>query len=151
MVGLKIPGAVLVISEFKNLASADKKGLTLQRLTFTSGTALGKTMVVQSTNTGSDISNNQFDILIPGGGVGIYDGCKIQYGTSLPGAVYGGVSKREECDQMPAALVAGCQWRFDWFLNADNPTFEFQQVQCPAELTAISGCKRSDDASFPVA
>jgi hypothetical protein len=107
-------------------------------------------MVVQSTNTGGDISNNHFDILIPGGGVGLFDGCTPQYG-SFPGAQYGGVSSRDECEQMPAALKAGCQWRFDWFQNADNPNFEFEQVQCPSQITAISGCKRSDDGSFPAA
>lgn len=105
-------------------------------------------MIVQSVNTGSDISNNQFDLLMPGGGVGLFDGCTPQYG-GIPGAQYGGVSSRSQCDQMPAALKAGCNWRFDWFLNADNPTFNFEQVRCPVELTAITGCVRSDDGSFP--
>lgn len=108
-------------------------------------------MIVQSTNTGSDISNNQFDLLMPGGGVGIFNGCASQYPGGVPGAQYGGVSSRAECDQMPQALKAGCQWRFDWFKNADNPTFSFAQVQCPAALLAVSGCKRADDSSFPAA
>lgn len=107
-------------------------------------------MIVQSTHTGADISNNQFDILSPGGGVGYFDGCTPQYG-GIPGARYGGVSSREECDQMPSPLKAGCYWRFDWFKNADNPTFTFQQVRCPSELTAITGCARNDDGSFPSA
>lgn len=107
-------------------------------------------MVVQSTNTGSDISNNQFDILIPGGGVGLFDGCTPQYG-GIPGEDYGGVGSREECNGMPEPLKAGCFWRFDWFANSDNPNFNFQQVQCPSELTAISGCRRADDGSFPPA
>lgn len=107
-------------------------------------------MIVQATNTGSDISNNQFDLLIPGGGVGLFDGCKSQYG-GLPGAQYGGVSTREECDKMPKALKAGCQWRFDWFKGADNPTFNFRRVQCPAALTRISGCTRPDDTSYQIA
>lgn len=108
-------------------------------------------MIVQSTNTGSDISNNQFDILMPGGGLGAKDGCTAEFGVTLPGARYGGVSTRAECDQMPAALKAGCQWRFDWFLNADNPTFNFEQVQCPAAILAKTSCKRDDDSSFPAA
>ncbi|KAI9162925.1 putative endoglucanase type K-like protein [Paramyrothecium foliicola] len=120
------------------------------RLTFTDGPVAGKTMIVQSTNTGGDISNNHFDILMPGGGVGLFDGCTPQYG-SIPGAQYGGVSSRAECEQMPQSLKAGCQWRFDWFQNADNPNFQFEQVQCPSQITAISGCKRSDDGSFPAA
>ncbi|KAI9901055.1 hypothetical protein N3K66_002872 [Trichothecium roseum] len=121
------------------------------KLTFTDGPASGKTMIVQSTNTGGDLSDNHFDLLIPGGGVGIFDGCTSQYGQALPGAQYGGVSSRAECDQMPEAIKAGCQWRFDWFGGSDNPGFDFQQVQCPSELTAISGCTRSDDGSFPAA
>ncbi|KAL6860767.1 hypothetical protein ACO1O0_004801 [Amphichorda felina] len=119
-------------------------------LTFTDGPAAGKTMIVQSTNTGGDISNNQFDILMPGGGVGLFDGCTPQYG-GIPGAQYGGVSSRDECDSMPEALKDGCYWRFDWFAGSDNPNFDFKQVQCPSEIIAISGCKRSDDGSFPAA
>lgn len=51
------------------------------QLTFTSGPASGKTLVVQATNTGGDLGSNQFDLLIPGGGVGIYNGCTSQYGN----------------------------------------------------------------------
>lgn len=118
-------------------------------LTFTSGPVAGKTMVVQSTSTGGDLGDNHFDLAIPGGGVGIFDGCSPQFG-GLPGQRYGGISSQNECSSFPSALKPACNWRFDWFLNADNPTFTFQQVQCPSELTAKTGCKRSDDASFPV-
>ncbi|KAI0813711.1 glycoside hydrolase family 45 protein [Xylaria sp. FL0064] len=123
------------------------------QLDFTSGPVAGKSMVVQSTNTGGDLGSNQFDLLMPGGGVGIFDGCKSEFGQSLPGAQYGGVSSRADCDSasMPEELRAGCYWRFDWFQNADNPGVTFTQVQCPSELTAISGCKRDDDGSFPAA
>lgn len=105
-------------------------------------------MVVQSTSTGGDLGSNHFDLNMPGGGVGIFDGCRPQFG-GLPGAQYGGISSRSECDSFPAALKPGCLWRFDWFKNADNPTFTFQQVQCPAELVARTGCRRSDDGNFP--
>ncbi|KAK1753931.1 family 45 putative glycoside hydrolase [Echria macrotheca] len=118
-------------------------------LTFTSGPVAGKTMVVQSTSTGGDLGNNHFDINMPGGGVGLFDGCRPQFG-GLPGATYGGVSSRDQCNSFPSALQPGCQWRFDWFNNADNPSFTFQQVQCPAELVSKSGCKRDDDSQFPV-
>jgi hypothetical protein len=50
---------------------------------------------------------------------------------------------------MPTKLQAGCYWRFDWFRNSDNPNHSFTQIQCPAELVSRSGCKRSDDSSFP--
>ncbi|KAL1859008.1 hypothetical protein VTK73DRAFT_7712 [Phialemonium thermophilum] len=106
-------------------------------------------MVVQSTSTGGDLGSNQFDLAIPGGGVGIFNGCASQFG-GLPGAQYGGISDRSQCSSFPAPLQPGCQWRFDWFQNADNPTFTFQRVQCPSELTSRTGCKRDDDASYPV-
>ncbi|KAI0453494.1 glycoside hydrolase family 45 protein [Xylaria acuta] len=121
------------------------------QLDFTSGPVAGKSMIVQSTNTGGDLGNNHFDLLMPGGGVGLFDGCRSEFGQSLPGQQYGGVGSRGECDasNMPASLRAGCYWRFDWFQNADNPSVNFKQVACPAELTAISNCKRNDDGSFP--
>ncbi|KAI1344544.1 endoglucanase from Humicola Insolens At 1.7a resolution [Xylariaceae sp. FL0016] len=122
-------------------------------LTFTSTALSGKKMIVQSTNTGGDLGSNQFDILMPGGGVGIFDGCKSEFGTSLPGDQYGGISSRDQCDDasMPESLRDGCYWRFDWFQNADNPSVTFEQVQCPSDITAVSGCTRSDDSSFPAA
>ncbi|KAI1631910.1 glycoside hydrolase family 45 protein [Biscogniauxia mediterranea] len=121
------------------------------QLEFTSGPVAGKKMIVQSTNTGGDLGSNQFDILVPGGGVGIFDGCSAQFGQALPGQQYGGVSSASECDSasMPESLRAGCHWRFDWFQGADNPGVSFEQVQCPSEITAVSGCTRSDDSSFP--
>ncbi|KAK4443497.1 RlpA-like double-psi beta-barrel-protein domain-containing protein-containing protein [Podospora aff. communis PSN243] len=118
-------------------------------LKFTSGPVAGKTMVVQSTSTGGDLGSNHFDLNIPGGGVGLFDGCRPQFG-GLPGAQYGGISNQGQCSSFPAALKPGCNWRFEWFNNADNPNFTFQQVQCPAELVAKSGCKRADDGNFPV-
>ncbi|KAK4032328.1 endo-beta-D-1,4-glucanase [Parachaetomium inaequale] len=117
-------------------------------LTFTSGPVAGKKMIVQSTSTGGDLGSNHFDLNIPGGGVGIFDGCSAQVG-GLGGQRYGGVSSRSECDSFPEALKPGCYWRFDWFKNADNPNFTFRQVQCPAELVARTGCRRDDDSSFP--
>lgn len=107
-------------------------------------------MVVQSTNTGGDLSDNHFDIQMPGGGLGIFDGCSPQFGSSIPGERYGGVTSRSQCDQMPELLKDGCYWRFDWFKNADNPDFTFEQVQCPKAITDVTGCKRADDGLFPV-
>ena len=40
-------------------------------LTFTSTAIAGKKMIVQATNTGSDLAEGQFDLAIPGGGVGM--------------------------------------------------------------------------------
>ncbi|KAG8737140.1 hypothetical protein FRC10_008544 [Ceratobasidium sp. 414] len=94
------------------------------QLTFTSGPVAGKQMIVQATNTGAELGNNHFDIMIPGGGMGVFtQGCAAQYGdTSGWGARFGGVSSKSQCSQLPAALQAGCYWRFDWFKGADNPS-----------------------------
>ncbi|KAF7872276.1 hypothetical protein EAF04_003200 [Stromatinia cepivora] len=119
------------------------------QLTFTSGPVAGKQMIVQSTNTGGDLGGNQFDLAIPGGGFGIYNACTNQYPStpsSAWGAQYGGITSRDQCALFPAALQAGCYWRFDWFLNADNPGVTFKQITCPAALTAKSGCVRANDS-----
>lgn len=114
-------------------------------LTFTSGPVTGKKMIVQVTNTGGDLGENHFDITIPGGGVGLFNGCSKQFNAPTDGwgARYGGVSTRAQCDTLPASLRPGCQWRFDWFMGADNPNVTFKTVQCPAALTANTGCSRT--------
>ncbi|CAZ85941.1 unnamed protein product [Tuber melanosporum] len=113
-------------------------------LTFTSGPVSGKKMIVQATNTGGDLGSNHFDISIPGGGVGVFNGCTKQYNAPADGwgSRYGGVSTRSECDALPAAIRQGCYWRFDWFKGADNPAVTFQKVTCPSAITANTGCVR---------
>lgn len=153
MAAASLAGAVHATSTsspLRHMLHFSEANIHYTRLTFTSGPASGKVMVVQSTNTGYDLSNNHFDILMPGGGVGAFDGCSRQYG-SIPGERYGGVTSRDQCDQMPSALKQGCYWRFDWFKGSDNPDFNFEQVRCPSELTSITGCTRSDDGQFPSA
>ncbi|KAH7108502.1 hypothetical protein BKA62DRAFT_753170 [Auriculariales sp. MPI-PUGE-AT-0066] len=115
-------------------------------LTFTSGAVSGQKMVVQATNTGGDLGSNHFDLLMPGGGVGIFNGCTSQFGSWNGGAQYGGVSSRSECDNLPSSVRNGCYWRFDWFKGADNPSITFKKTTCPSELIAKSGCKRNDAA-----
>nr|ADU33285.1 endo-beta-1,4-glucanase [Chrysomela tremula] len=108
------------------------------------GQLAGKQMLVQVTNTGSPLSTNQFDIEIPGGGVGLYPyGCATQWGADPEsgwGERYGGVSSAEECSQLPESLQAGCLWRFDFMEGVSNPNVTFYQVECPSELVAITGC-----------
>ncbi|KAK6537129.1 hypothetical protein TWF694_011328 [Orbilia ellipsospora] len=114
-------------------------------LTLTSGPAAGKKYVVQATNTGGDLGSNQFDLAIPGGGFGIFNGCAKEFpGTpsSNWGAQYGGVSSRSQCSGLPSALQAGCNFRFDWFAGSDNPSVSFVEVQCPSAITSVSGCTR---------
>lgn len=117
-------------------------------LTFLNGPVQGKKMVVQNINTGTDLNQNHFDILIPGGGAGIFtQGCPSQFGNGYKwGAQQGGLSGRDQCSQLPASIQAGCFWRFDWFMAADNPNVSFVQVNCPAELTNVSKCIRADAA-----
>lgn len=118
-------------------------------LTFTSGPVAGKKMIVQATNTGSDLVGNQFDISMPGGGVGIFNGCTNEWGAPSAGwgAQYGGISDVSACSSFPEALQEGCKWRFGWFMGADNPSISFTHVACPAALTANTGCIRADDGS----
>jgi len=112
-------------------------------LTFTSGPVAGKVMIVQVTNTGGDLGNNQFDLQMPGGGFGLFDECTNQFGSSYQwGAQYGGVSSRDACQYLPPVLQSGCYWRFDWFMDANNPTMNFVQVTCPSVLTANTQCVR---------
>ncbi len=105
----------------------------------------GKQMIVKVTNTGSDVGGNQFDLMIPGGGVGQFNACSRQWGTSDLGAQYGGFLTnctgghsekkecvRRECMKIPAGPARdGCIWFVDWFEVADNPKFTSQQTDCP--------------------
>jgi len=112
----------------------------------------GKQMVVQVTNIGG-IEGDQFDILIPGGGVGLLNGCSTQWGVSNNdlGAQYGGF--RSVCGADAGCiqnmcqnafgdspdLMAGCEWYTDWLQMADNPDIRFQQIDCPQEILDRSG------------
>jgi hypothetical protein len=100
-------------------------------------------MIVQVTNTGGDLNNNQFDLQMPGGGFGLFNGCSSHFpGQYSWGQQYGGVSQRSDCLLLPDVLQPGCYWRFDWFQNADNPSMTFQEVDCPSLLTANTQCQR---------
>ena len=116
------------------------------KLVFTNGPVVGKTMIVQVTNSGSDVGEHQFDLQIPGGGVGLYNACTRQWNAPTDGwgQKYGGVGSRQECYNLPRKIRDGCFFRFDWFKGADNPTMTYAKVNCPAELTATTGCSRQD-------
>ena len=120
-----------------------------------------------TTTIGYDVGGGQFDILTPGGGVGLFDACSFQWGvdTSELGATYGGFmtycqqqvggdhQMLKECvkgrcdavfaDPALAELAAGCRWYVDWYEVADNPNLHYQEVACPAALVAISGIDRA--------
>lgn len=111
----------------------------------------GKTMIVQSTNIGGDVGSGQFDILLPGGGVGAFNGCSLQWGTDDLGATYGGFLTecnrdvnclRNFCENVFSGkpdLLNGCLFHVEWMKGADNPNLRYAEVECPAELEQISG------------
>lgn len=111
-------------------------------------------MVVQATNIGYDVDDVQFDIAIPGGGVGAFPkGCTKQYNAPANGwgslGAYGGTASRSECDALPKKLRDGCYFRFDWMKGSNNPDVLYERVSCPAELVAKSQCRRDDDGKYP--
>ncbi|GMG40706.1 unnamed protein product [Ambrosiozyma monospora] len=128
-------------------ATDETLACSCMKLTFTSTSIQGKEMVIQITNTGGDLGENQFDLAFPGGGVGIFtSGCTNEFGSGYSwGEQYGGISAESACSNLPSDLQKGCDFRFDWFENADNPSVTFEQVVCPSELTELTGCSRSDE------
>lgn len=122
---------------------------------------LGKTMIVQAINNGG-VDGNQFDLLVPGGGVGALDACSKQWGTTDLGERYGGffldcqkknnfdyekskACAKSKCDSVFAnkpELRTGCEWFTDWFGAPDNPAVLYKEVTCPEAITKNSGLKR---------
>jgi hypothetical protein len=117
----------------------------------------GKTLIVQVTNIGG-IASDQFDLLIPGGGVGGADpdssSCKAQFGQNVDlGAQSGGfrtscgndktciMNKCQAAFSGKSDLITGCDWFVNWFGAADNPTFVFKQIACPSAITQRSGLR----------
>ena len=110
----------------------------------------GKAMIVQVINTGG-LQSNQFDLLIPGGGVGDFNACSNQWGSSDLGPAYGGFRSAcngdKTCVQTKCStlfsgkpmLKAGCDWYTGWFNAADNPALKYQQITCPSAITSKSG------------
>ncbi|MDR1829356.1 MAG: hypothetical protein LBQ76_01150 [Candidatus Fibromonas sp.] len=121
----------------------------------------GKTLIILASNIGHDVEGGQFDILIPGGGVGAYDSFTNLLGVSKEqmGAEFGGLltacqrslnnwdlpAKQykdcvaKKCNEIFgkdkfADLLRGCLWFTDWYEAADNPTFLYKEVQCPQYL-----------------
>jgi len=107
----------------------------------------GKMMVVQVINNGG-VAGDQFDLLIPGGGVGALNGCANQWGVSNSdlGAQYGGFLAgcngdkncvSQKCQTIfgnKPDLLAGCNWFLGWFGAADNPNMVVKEITCPQML-----------------
>jgi hypothetical protein len=111
----------------------------------------GKTMIVQIINNGG-VQSTQFDLLIPGGGVGALNGCSNQWGSGTDlGAQYGGYLTEcngdASCVQQKCQatfgdrpqLLSGCNWLLGWFGASNNPDFTYQKIACPSALTQASG------------
>jgi len=131
---------------FAAVASGAEECCQCYQLDFTSTAIAGKTMIVQATNTGGDVGATQFDIAMPGGGFGIFDGCTNEWGATpaVWGAQFGGPST-DTCPQFPTKLQAGCEFRWNWYQGADNPTVNWSKVACPNAIVAKSGCVRTGD------
>ena len=106
----------------------------------------GKQMIVKVTNTGSDVAGNQFDLMIPGGGVGMFNACTRQWNLNDLGEQFGGFLPdctmgthadkkecvRQKCMTLPAGNARnGCIFFVDWFQIADNPNFTSEPTNCP--------------------
>ena len=122
----------------------------------------GKHIIVMASNIGHDVKPGQFDLMVPGGGPGIFNALQLQ--ITKPGiewgATYGGFltycQNNDKCgydgtlecyqscvkDMCDAAfgdsnypnLLRGCHWFADWFMAADNPTYQWEEVECPQYL-----------------
>ena len=125
-------------------------------------------MIVQAINIGFDVGGGQFDLLVPGGGVGAFNACTDQW--NIPknelGAQYGGLLQAcktqlgynaslsqykscltQKCDSVFGSrnlteMQKACKWYADWFEAADNPSLVYKEVACPAEIIAKSGLDR---------
>ena len=106
-------------------------------------------MIVQIVNIGN-IGANHFDILIPGGGVGVMQqGCPTQFPGKDLGATNGGFGItcnydanciRQKCEAaFSGDMLKGCLWYADWFGASDNPNVKFGKVDCPQALRDRSG------------
>jgi len=117
---------------------------------------VGKKMVVMISNIGGDVGHDQLDIMIPGGGVGQFNGLSQQINqnggsSSNLGAQYGGF--RATCGNNPSCITQmcdaafgssalshlkeGCYWYVDWFGITNNPAVDYQKIPCPSVLVNV--------------
>ena len=115
-----------------------------------------KKLIVIASNIGYDVSTFQFDVMIPGGGVGIFNGCEQILGNNM-GKQYGGLlsdceeevgysvddetmyTKRKECLSNKCKTVfssntnakQGCLFLAEFMEAAGNPLHNFKQIECP--------------------
>ena len=113
----------------------------------------GKKLIIMVTNIGGDVNQGQFDIMIPGGGVGAFNGCS-QMGWGSQGQQYGGLLSDCETETKYSAAKykscltekcnksfsndeqarKGCLFLADWMGAAGNPEHNYVEVECPQVL-----------------
>ena len=122
----------------------------------------GKQLIIMASNIGYDVEGGQFDIMIPGGGVGAYNGCSNTLGDNL-GERYGGLlsdceneigydgsddeiyKQRKECLSEKCKKVfnkneqalKGCMFLVNFLEAAGNPVHDYEPVDCPQELKEL--------------
>ena len=96
--------------------------------------------------------------MVPGGGVGAFDALSTQIGVSKDqlGVTYGGFLSTcqqtlgydntveayqsciiEKCEMVfpnHPNLLRGCKWFAEWYMAADNPTYVYEEIDCPQYL-----------------
>ncbi len=112
-----------------------------------------KKLIIMTTNIGGDVQQGQFDIMIPGGGVGMFNGC-ANMGWGAQGEQYGGLLSdcekehnynagkmasclTEKCNKSFAndeEAKKGCLFLATWMNAAGNPEHNYVEVECPEVL-----------------
>ena len=120
----------------------------------------GKHIIVMASNIGHDVKPGQFDLMVPGGGPGIFNALNLMIDRNDIewGAQYGGfltycqqklgydkgLTDYQSCvtemcnaafgDSKYPNLLRGCLWFSNWYMAADNPTYQWEEVDCPQYL-----------------
>ena len=114
-----------------------------------------------ASNIGYDVEGGQFDIMIPGGGVGAFNGCSETLGDNM-GERYGGLlseceneinsgsddeiyTGRKQCLSKKcsktfgsnAEALKGCMFLVDFMEAAGNPALEYEPCECPEDLKKL--------------
>jgi len=117
----------------------------------------GKHLIVMSNNVGYDVAGGQFDVMIPGGGFGIFNGCGAKMGWGSQGTQYGGLLDEceketnytaskykscltEKCNKSfssDAKAKEGCLFLATWMNASGNPLLEYKEVECPQQLKNV--------------
>lgn len=132
--------------------------------------------IVQGVNTGGDLSNAQFDILLGAGGFGIFDACSSDCHTrscstncNAPqftggfsawtpdnNCYGGGVHSADDCSKLTstnsfadATLLYGCPTAITRNYHV-NFQVQWARVQCPESLYKVVGIRRKDDTNYPL-